>query len=81
MSNLLNRLKKAESVQFLSKKKHMVFVRQSPNAVSEEEKQFFKNTPNLKDYKILIITWDDPNADENIRRFQKQNEGWKAKQG
>ena len=75
MSDLLNRLKKAEAVQFLSKKKDTVFFRSFPGIMSKNEVQFIEGTPNIEDFRTLIITWFDSHSKyddfnyEELRQF------------
>ena len=63
--NLHNRLKKIEAHPGLAGKERIckIFTRMRPGEKSEAERQFFReHQSDLSNYKILIITWHDPNA-------------------
>jgi len=62
MGNLCARLKKLEyqaALDIEDQRKVVFFFRSFPGIMSENERLFYERTPNLEDYRILVITWYD----------------------
>ena len=76
MRNLNHRLKRLEDHAALStedQKKMVYFFRSFPGIISESERLFYERTPNLEDYKILIILWynrHNPYRDFTYERYK-----------